>query len=145
MKGLNHVKPKYLTSIICIKRQLTEWFSHVRFLKFFDCLSLCQRRGECIVSSKKLPFFVRYCTWLGWSTSSFKCHSKLPAATKNYQTDYPPATYWPYMVNFKRHLYFLVRVAVRVAIIKLKANLSSTGTGLANWNWAWQKLTTYPK
>ena len=27
-------------------------------------------------------------------------------ATKNYQAGYLPATYWPYMVNFKLHLYF---------------------------------------
>ena len=26
--------------------------------------------------------------------------------TKNQQADYPPATYWPYIVNLKLHLYF---------------------------------------
>ena len=29
-----------------------------------------------------------------------------PLPTKYHQADYPPATYWPYMVNFKLHLYF---------------------------------------
>ena len=29
-----------------------------------------------------------------------------PLPSKNHQADYPPATYWPYMVNFKLYLYF---------------------------------------
>ena len=58
-----------------------------------------------------------------------QCHSLLPPNTKNHQADYPPVSYWPYMVNFKLHLYF----PGWMVIIKLKANLSSTGTGL-NWN-----------
>ena len=62
---------------------------------------------------------------VGW-VSSLQCHSILPPATKNHQADYPPATYWPYMVNIKLHLYFPGWVGVGVVIIKLKANLSST-------------------
>ena len=70
--------------------------------------------------------------------------SPLSSATPNYtlppknrQADYPPATYRPYMVNFKLHLYFSRWAGV--VVIKLKANLSSTGTGLANCNGAWQQ------
>ena len=76
---------------------------------------------------------------MGW-VSSTHCHSKLPPANKNPLADNPPATNWPYMVNFKLHLYFPGWVGVGVVIIKLKANLGSTGTGVANWNWAWQNL-----
>ena len=32
-------------------------------------------------------------------------HHPLPPATKNQQGDYPSATYWPYMVNFKLCLF----------------------------------------
>ena len=55
-----------------------------------------------------------------------QCHFILPPATKNHQADYPPATYWPYMVHFKLHLYFPGWVGVGVVIIIFKANLSST-------------------
>ena len=47
-------------------------------------------------------------------------------ATKNYQADYPPATYSPYVYIWGW---------VGVAIIKLKANLSFNWTGLGlDWN-----------
>ena len=58
-----------------------------------------------------------------------------PLPPKDHQADYPPATYWPYMVNFKLHLYFPGGVWVGVVIIKLKADLSSNWTGLGlDWN-----------
>ena len=49
--------------------------------------------------------FKIYMSGLGGSPLS----SSTPSYTlppKNHQADYPPATYWPYTVNFKLHLYF---------------------------------------
>ena len=58
-----------------------------------------------------------------------QCHSLLSPYTKNHQADYPPVTYWPYMINFKLYLYFPGWVGGWV-IIRLKANLSSNWTEL---------------
>ena len=55
-----------------------------------------------------------------------------PLPPKNHQSEYLPATYWPYIVNFKLYLCFpgvwggWLGGWVGVVIIKLKANLSST-------------------
>ena len=80
-----------------------------------------------LVNSK---FKIYQVEWISYN----QCHYNLPSATKNHQADYPPATYWPYMVNFQLHFYF-PRWGWWVVMIKLNVNLSSTGTGL-NWNWS---------
>ena len=46
-----------------------------------------------------------YMSELGGSPLSSAAPS-YPLPPKNHQADYPPATYWPNMVNFKLHLYF---------------------------------------
>ena len=49
--------------------------------------------------------FKIYLSGLGQSPLSSAIQS-YPLPPNNNQTDYPPATYWPYIVNFKLHLFF---------------------------------------